>query len=247
MSILRVKLENGILTENFKFGMQKMLPLPIRYGSNYDVKEDGEFFAYITTLGGGLVNGDEYFQSFELKNTKGAIRSQSNQKVYKGSSKLKTKLSVDNNSVLVFHNDANIFYPNSNFYSQTKLFANKNSKFFYIDGGYIGYANGGFSTNMNFRLYVDGKIILNDTFFYNYNRNHLNSLLNHEYFYTIYIREVLNLPNIQTEKLKAYASIMGENIIIRVASDDNDIAIGYIEKIKKEFLQKNKMTLISAS
>ncbi|EAS5353387.1 hypothetical protein D8V81_24200, partial [Salmonella enterica] len=61
------------------------------------------------------------------------------------------------------------------------------------------------------------------------------------------IREELNLPSIQTEKLKAHTSIMGENIIVRVASDDNDIAIGYIERIKKEFLQKNKMTLISAS
>lgn len=247
MSILKVKLENGILAENFKFGMQKIMPLPVRYGSNYDAIEDREFFAYLTTLGGGLVNGDEVSQSFEFKNTKGAIRSQSNQKVYKGSSKLKTKLSVDNSSVLVFHNDANIFYPNSNFYSQTKLFANKNAKFFYMDGGYIGYANGEFSANMNFRLYVDGKITLNDTFFYNHNKSHLNSLLNHEYFYTIFIREELNLPNIQTEKLKAYASIMGKNIIVRVASDDNDIAIGYIERIKKEFLQKNKMTLISAS
>lgn len=247
MSILRVKLENGILTENFKFGMQKILPLPIRYGSNYDAKEDREFFAYLTTLGGGLVNGDQYFQSFELKNTKGAIHSQSNQKVYKGNSKLKTKLSVDTDSVLVYHNDANIFYPNSNFYSQTKLFVNKSAKFFYMDGGYIGYANGRFSANMSFRLYVDGKIILNDSFFYNYNRNHLNSLLNHEYFYTIFIREDLNPPNIQTENLKAHASVMGENIIVRVASDDNDIAIGYIEQIKKEFLRKNKMTLISAS
>ncbi|HAE4648941.1 TPA_asm: hypothetical protein G4D26_005385 [Salmonella enterica subsp. enterica serovar 4,[5],12:b:-] len=55
------------------------------------------------------------------------------------------------------------------------------------------------------------------------------------------------MPNIQTEKLKAYTSILGGNIIVRIASDDNDIAIGYIERIKKEFLQKNKMTLISAS
>lgn len=247
MSILRVKLENGILTENFKFGMQKMLPLPIRYNLNYDSKENREFFAYLTTLGGGLVNGDEYLQSFILKNTKGAIRSQSNQKVYKGKSKLKTKLSVDDNSVLVFHNDANIFYPNSDFYSQTKIFANKNTKFFYLDGGYIGYANGCFSANMSFRLYIDGKIILNDVFSYNYNRTHLNSLLTHEYFYTIFVREDIYLPNIQTEKLKIYSSVLGGNVIIRIASDDNDIAIEHIEQIKKEFLKKNKMTLISAS
>lgn len=247
MSILRIKLENGILTENFKFGMQKMLPIPIRYNLNYDSKENREFFAYLTTLGGGLVNGDEYFQSFILKNTKGAIRSQSNQKIYKGKSKLKTKLSVDNDSVLVFHNDINIFYPNSDFYSQTKIFANKNTKFFYIDGGYIGYANGDFSANISFRLYIDSKIIINDIFSYNYNRRHLNSLLSHEYFYTIFIREDINLLNIQTEKLKSYASIIDGNIIIRIASDDNDIAIDYIENIKKEFLKKNNMTLISAS
>lgn len=247
MSILRVKLNNGVLTENFKFGMQKMLPLPIRYNLNNKSKENREFFAYLTTLGGGLVNGDEYFQSFELKNTKGAIRSQSNQKIYKGKSKIRTELSVDNNSVLVFHNDVNIFYPNSDFYSQTKIFANKNTKFFYMDGGYIGYANGDFSAKMTFRLYIDGKIIINDVFSYNYNKSHLNSLLNHEYFYTVFIRENINLPNIQTEKLKAHASIMDENIIVRLASDDNDIAINYIEQIKKEFLKKNKMTLISAS
>lgn len=247
MSILRVRLENGILTENYKSGMQKILPLPIRYGSDYDVKKEREFFAYLTTLGGGLVNGDEYFQCFELKNTKGAIRSQSNQKVYKGKSKLKTKLFVDDASVLVFHNDANIFYPCSDFYSQTKVFTNKNAKLFYLDGGYIGYANGEFSANMNFRLYVDGKINLNDTFCYNYNRNNLNCLLKHEYFYTVFIRDNISLPDIQTEKLKAHTSVMGENIIVRIASDDNDIAISYIEKIKKEFLQNNKMTLLSIS
>lgn len=247
MSILRVKLKNGILTDNFKVGMQKMLPLPVRHKMNYDSGENREFFAYLTTLGGGLVNGDEYFQSFELKNTKGAIRSQSNQKIYKGKSKLKTKLSVDDSSVLVFHNDANIFYPNADYYSQTKLFAKKNTRFFYLDGGYIGYANGYFSANMSFRLYIDGKITINDVFSYDYNRKHLNSFLNHEYFYTVFIRDEISLPDVQSEKLKAHSSIIDKNIIVRIASDDNDIALNYIEQIKIEFLRKNKMTLISSS
>lgn len=247
MSILRVKLENGVLTENYKVGMQKMLPLPIRYSSDFDRRQEREFFAYLTTLGGGLVNGDEYFQSFTLNNTKGAIRSQSNQKVYKGKSAFKTRLTADENSVLVFHNDANIFYPNSNFYSQTKLFCKKETKVFYLDGGFIGYAEGQFSANMNFRMYVDSKLCLNDVFAYDYNSAALNSLFNHDYFYTVIIRDELELPCIQEESLKAHFSQIGENMIIRIASDDNDIAMKYIEEIKMKFLQKNQMTLISAS
>lgn len=247
MSILRVQLENGVLTENYKVGMQKMLPIPIRYSSDYDRSKDKEFFAYLTTLGGGFVNGDDYFQSFTLKNTKGAIRSQSNQKIYKGSSKLTTQLYVDEHSVLMFHNDANIFYPNSNFYSQTKLFAKKGSKFFYLDGGFIGYADGLFSANMNLRIYIDGKLSLNDVFTYNYDKAFLNSFFNYEYFYTIIIRENMDIPSVHTDKLKAHVSVLDETRIIRIVSDNNDIAIKYIEEIKAKFLQQNEMTLISAS
>ena len=84
-------------------------------------------------------------------------------------------------------------------------------------------------------------------FSYDYNKKHINSLFEHEYFYTVFIREDINFPNFQTDKLKAYASQMDGNVIVRIASDDNDIAMSYIEEIKKEFLQKNNMTLISAT
>lgn len=245
MSILRVRLENGVLAENYKVGMQKIMPLPIIYGPS--ISEQKEFFGYLTTLGGGMVNGDEYFQSFTFNNTKGAIRSQSNQKIYKGTSTFKTRLEMDENSVLVFHNDANIFYPNANFYSQTKLFAKKNSKIFYLDGGFIGYADGQFSSNMSFRLYLDGKISLNDVFTYDYNKTQLNGLFQHEYFYTVIIRDDMEVANVHTDKLKAHGSKIGENIIVRIATDDNDIAMKYIEEIKVKFLTKNNMTLISAS
>lgn len=247
MTILRVQLENGVLTENYKVGMQKMLPLPIRYASDFDRDQEREFFAYLTTLGGGFVNGDDYFQSFTLNNTKAAIRSQSNQKVYKGTSQLTTRLYLDESSVLMFHNDANIFYPTANFYSQTKLFAKQDSKFFYLDGGFIGYAEGQFSANLTLRVYIDGKLWLNDVFAYNYDETFLNSLFNHQYFYTVVIRENMEIPSVHNDQLKAHVSTMGNMNIIRIASDSNDIAMKYIEEIKVVFLTQNEMTLISAS
>lgn len=233
MNILDISLKNGKLNKHYQQGMQRLLELPIKYAKEYN---GNEFFAYISTLGGGLVGGDSYTQSFELFNTKASLNSQSNQKIYKGHSKLNTKINIDANSSLIFHNDANIFYKDSDFLSKTIIFAKKNSKMFYLDGGFSGYSGGEFNANMICRLYIDSKLSLNDVFDYK-NINNVNLFYKYEYFYTIVIRGVDEVSIINEEKIISYASSLNDNIIVRILAKDNDLAMKYVNDLKEHFLR----------
>lgn len=241
MNVLDIKLIDNKLVKHYQYGMLKLLSVPVNYGMDC---LDNEFFAYISTLGGGLVEGDKYEQNFVLDNTKAVISSQSCQKVYKGKSTLKTKINLANNSKFVFHNDANIFYPNSDFTSSNTIFLDKNSKLFFVDGGFLGYAEGNFRANMQFRLYINSKLALNDVFCYE-SKNDLQSLYKHEYFYNVIIYDDLEFETIHKPNIKAHASKVNEVIIIRILSDNNGEAIKYMNNIKNSFLTKSNMTLTS--
>lgn len=241
MNILRLGFENGALTEHYQYGMLKLLPVPVNYGVDC---ADKEFFAYISSLGGGLLEGDKYTQSFKLINSKAVISSQSSQKIYKGNSKIETKIDLDDKSSFVFHNDANVFYPNAHFTNKTKIFIKRNSRLFYVDGGFIGYAKGNFAADMSLRLYIDYKLALNDVFYYR-NTNNLNALYNHEYFYSVVISGGCDVEHIHEEHLKSHSSTIDGVTILRVLADNNGEAIKYINSIKGKWLQDSKMTLMS--
>ncbi|MBT0878011.1 MULTISPECIES: urease accessory protein UreD [unclassified Campylobacter] len=242
MSLLKITLENNHLKEHYQQGMQRLIQVPTRFGED---SENEDFFAYLSTLGGGFVNQDNYAQSFKLVNSKATLSSQSNQKIYKGTSSLKTNIELDNNSILVFHNDANIFYQNSNFSSKTTIFMNDNSRLFYLDGGFLGYANSQFKAKLSLRIFINNKLSINDIFYYNSNSS-LNSLYNHNYFYTLIIKGDVEFKTIHNENLKAHSSIINNTNIIRISSDDNDLAMKYINDIKSNFLHKGGMKLILA-
>lgn len=232
MNILKIKLQEGALKEHYQSGMQRLLQVPI-CGERLS---ENEFFAYISTLGGGLVSGDTYRQEIALFNSKVMLNSQSNQKIYKGHSILESKIHLDENSSLVFHNDANIFYAKSDFLSQTSLFAKKDSKFFYLDGGFIGYSLGDFKAKMNFRLFIESRLILNDAFCY-FSPKNLHLLLEYEYFYTIFIRGLDEVPHKNEKNLKAYASKIKDNLIVRILSNNQDGALEYINALKRYFVK----------
>lgn len=241
MNILRLGFENGALIEHYQYGMLKLLPVPVNYGMDCS---DKEFFAYISSLGGGLLEGDKYTQSFRLVNSKAVISSQSSQKIYKGSSIVETKIDLDSNSSFVFHNDANVFYPNAYFTNKTKIFLKNGGRLFYVDGGFIGYAKGEFAANMSLRLYVDYRLALNDVFYYRDICN-LNAMYNHEYFYTVIISGKCSIENIQSERLKSHASEINGITVLRVLADNNGEAIKYINGIKSKWLQDSNMSLMS--
>lgn len=244
MSVLRIRLQDGIVREHYQRGMQRMMEVPVTYGTNQLGVSGKEFFAYLSTLGGGLVGGDSYEQSFVVQNTKASINSQSSQKIYKGSSRLDTKITVDKDSTLVYHNDANIFYKKSDFISKSILFLDSQSKLFYLDGGFLGYAEADFSANMSFRLYLDYKLSINDVFFYK-SRENLNLFFRHDYFYTVVMRGAPEFETIYNDNLKSYVSTIDGTTVVRVLADDNDIAMKYIESIKNKFLQQEDMKIIS--
>lgn len=233
MNILNITLKNGKLNKHYQQGMQRLLELPIKYAKEYN---GNEFFAYISTLGGGLVDKDEYFQSFDLIDTNATLNSQSNQKIYKGYSKLNTKINIDTNSSLIFHNDANIFYKNSNFKSKSIIFAEKNSKIFYLDGGFLGYSEGEFNANMICRLYIDSKLSLNDNFNYKH-INNVNLFYKYQYFYTIIIRGIKEIATINEKDIISYTSSLNDNVIVRILANDNDRAMEYINDLKNHFLK----------
>lgn len=242
MNRLCIKLENKSLKEHYQSGMLKLFEVPVNHGHLYE--ENPEFFGYISTLGGGLANEDSLEQSFSLTNSKAVISSQASQKIYKGSSFIKTKIEIDSNSSFVFHNDANIFYPNSNFLSNTIIFAKENSKFFIVDGGFSGYANGNFKANLALKLFINHKLALYDNFSYRQLED-INAFFTHQYFYTILLRSDIQFDSINEENLKAYASSINETTVIRVFSDNNGLAIDYINHIKNSFLKQEEMSLIS--
>lgn len=239
MSILRIKLEDGILKEHYQHGMQRLLELPISYYEDSSNKIPNGFFAYLTTLGGGLVGGDDYFQSFDIKNTTAIFSSQSNQKTFKGKSRLISRINLDENSKLIFFNDANIFYENADFMSTTKIFCKKDSKFFYLDGGYTGYANNNFKADIKLKIYENSKLVLNDVFDYQ-NISNLNSLFKHKFFYTLVIKDSPLITSIMNDNLKAFSTGIDEITIVRVAGDDNDLAKKYINEIQHNFLKEVK-------
>lgn len=243
MSVLHIKLQNAHLVKHYQKGMQRLLELPIKFGEDCSQNKHNEFFAYLSTLGGGLVGGDSYFQCFEVENTKATLQSQSNQKIYKGASTLNTKIKVDDNSILVFHNDANIFYKNSDFKSKACVFAQENSKLFYLDGGYLGYANGDFKASMLFRLYINNKLALNDVFSYE-DKTNLLSLYSYEYFYTIIIRANIQIESLHNDEIIMHTSTINDNQIVRILAKDNDIALKHINKIKLKFLQGVDMNVV---
>lgn len=242
MNVLRIVLEKKVLKEHYQHGMLKLFEVPVNYGHVYE--ESPEFFAYISTLGGGLANNDSYEQNFTLIDSKAVINSQASQKIYKGNSLIDTRIQLDNKSCFVFHNDANIFYPNSNFISKTTIFAKKNSRLFIVDGGFIGYAKGNFIARLGLRLFIDYKLALNDNFCY-YSRDDLNALYEHEYFYTLLIRNAPKFTLVQEDNLKAHASTINGTTIVRILSNSNGLAINYINNIKNSFLQQENMSLIS--
>lgn len=242
MNILRIKLEKSVLREHYQYGMLKLFEVPVNHG--HYIKGDTEFFAYISTLGGGLVDKESYKQNFKLIDSKAVINSQANQKIYKGNSSVETKIELDNNSCFVFHNDANIFYPNSNFISENAIFAKKQSKLFVVDGGFVGYADGDFSAKLSLKLFIDYKLALYDNFCY-HSRDNLNALYRHDYFYTLVIRGAPEINSIQEKDIKAHASTIDETTIVRILSNDNGLAIDYINSIKNSFLQQEGMTLKS--
>ncbi|CAM2794125.1 urease accessory protein UreD [Helicobacter burdigaliensis] len=237
MNALKIKIQEGFLKEHYQQGMQRLMQVPI-YGG--ETCNDKEFFAYISTLGGGLVGGDSYFQEISLLDSKATLNSQSNQKIYKGNSTLQTRIVVDEKSALVFHNDANIFYAKSDFKSKTSMFAKKDSKFFYLDGGFIGYSLGDFKANMHFRLFIDSKLVLNDVFNYFCKKN-IHLFLEYEYFYTIFIRGLEEIPSINEKNIKAYASNLKDNLVVRVLSNNQGEAIEYINALKRYFVKGVKM------
>lgn len=243
VNVLNIKLIKNKLVEHYQYGMLKLLRVPVNYGVNCP-DEDSEFFAYISALGGGLAEGDKYNQSFTLEDAKAVINSQSSQKIYKGSSRVNTKINLKGNSSFVFHNDANIFYPNSNFTSKNTIFLDKDSKLFFLDGGFLGYAEGNFRANMYLRLYIDSKLVLNDVFCYE-SKEDLQSLYKHEYFYNAIMVGDVEFETLHKPNIKAHASKINKVTIIRILSDSNDEAIRYINNIKNSFLTKSNMTLTS--
>lgn len=237
MSVLKASIKDGTLHYHYQRGMLRLLELPTEYAKAHF--EKSEFFAYISTLGGGMVKGDNYLQDFKFENSKAILSSQSNQKIYKGSSNLTTKISLDESSKLVFHNDANIFYKNSDFSSKTTIFVKNGGKFFYLDGGFIGYSGGEFTSNLTLRIYIDSKLALNDNFCYE-NKRDLNALFEYEYFYTITMSYAPTLQSISTNDIKAYASSINGITMVRIIANDNDIANDYINEIKFNFLKENR-------
>lgn len=243
MNILKIKLVKSRLVEHYQYGMLKLLRVPVNYGVDC-ADEDSEFFAYISTLGGGLLEGDKYEQSFTLDNAKSVISSQSSQKIYKGSSCVNTKIDLKNNASFVFHNDANIFYPNANFTSKSTINLSKDSKLFYVDGGFLGYSEGNFKSYMGLKIYIDSKLALNDVFYYD-SKSSVQSLYQHEYFYNIIVYADIKIEEIQEEHIKAHSSKINGITIVRILSDNNGEAIKYINSIKESFLKQSNMTLTS--
>ncbi|ASM38057.1 MAG: urease accessory protein UreD [Campylobacter sputorum] len=237
MSVLKTILKDGNLTHHYQRGMLRLLELPVEYGADLKAS-DNRFFAYLSTLGGGLVGGDTYLQEFKILNTDALICSQSNQKVYKGSSLLTNKITLDKSSKLVFHNDANIFYKDSNFKSKTTIFLNSGARLFYLDGGFIGYCSGEFKANLILRIFVDSKLRLNDNFFYHTKEN-LSLFYNYEYFYNITIVGKHSIQNINDENIKLFASSIKDITTVRIVSNDNDLAMRHINNLKTNFIKEN--------
>lgn len=235
MNELRIKIENGSLTHHFQKGLLRLIQLPKEFNKN---PSDNKFFAYLSTLGGGIVNKDEYLQDFSIENTNATISSQSNQKIYKGKSKFISKIKLDDASKFIFHNDANIFYKNSDFFQKTSIFLQKNSKLFYLDGGFIGYCNGEFKANTILQIFINSNLKINDNFYYQ-TKQDLNLFFKYEYFYNIAIVGNCDIININNENIKAFASKIENITIIRIASNDNDVAMKYIDNLKINFIKEN--------
>ncbi|WP_267523804.1 urease accessory protein UreD [Campylobacter sp. MG1] len=227
MNTLKITLYDNKLKNNFQLGMTRLLEVPCY---------DDMFFAYLITLGGGLVDKDMYELDFELLNSKAYLSSQSNQKIYKGKQKLNTKITL-NNSSLIFHNDANIFYEDANFNSTSTIYFDSLSKFIYIDGGFIGYSKAKFKANLRLKLFINYKLIFNDNFIYE-NINSLLSNLNYEYFYNLILNENIDIKEIFNENIIITHSNINNILIVRILSNSNDLAMSYINDIKQEFLLK---------
>lgn len=236
MSYLKAKIDNGILKQHYQKGALRLLEIPVKDEYN----NENQFFAFLSTLGGGMVDKDDYKQDFFISNSKSSIYSQSNQKIYKGFSSLKTTLDIKEGSSLVYHNDANIFYTNSNFISETKINISNDSNLFFLDGGYTGYAKDIFNCTMLTKIYKDYKLLYNDVFDYRIKKN-LSLFFNFDYFYTILIKGGIDIINIYNSNLVANSSQIKDLSIVRIMSNDNDIAMNYINNIKQNFILKNNM------
>lgn len=238
MSVLKTTIKDGALKEHYQKGALRLISLPVDYGKARD-EDDNRFFAYLSTLGGGLVGGDNYSQNFKMENSNAVLSSQSNQKVYKGASKLKTLINLDERSKLLFYNHANIFYKDADFSSKTTIFCQSGAQLFYLDGGFIGYADACFKANMSLRIYINSSLKLNDLFHYD-SRQNLNSFFNYEYFYTLVIvNEELDIPDVDESDLKAFSSKIDKVTVLRVVSSKNDSAMNYIDELKNQFLKEN--------
>lgn len=239
MSILRTTIKNGSLKEHYQRGSLRLISLPVDYGSKL-AKDDNRFFAYLSTLGGGLFDGDDYLQKFNVINSDATLSSQSNQKIYKGSSRLKTVILLDEKSRLVFYNHANIFYEESNLDSKVAIFYKKGASLFYLDGGFIGYANAKCRARMSLRIYENYRLKLNDLFWYK-ERLNLNGFFDYDYFYAIIIIcNEFEIPEVNERNLKAFSSRIDNLTMIRVASNNNDIAMSYIDEIKMKFIKESR-------
>lgn len=140
--------------------------------------ENGDFI-YLISLGGGLVSGDEYIQKIRInKGVKIALKSQSNQKVYKSIDDKfainSTEIIVENNACLYYENDALVAYSGAKLRQKTDIFLSENSRLFYFDGICNGYSNDGAGFGFDEILsisnfYINDKIALSDRNFFDKN------------------------------------------------------------------------------
>lgn len=223
MNILNIELSKNLLKKHYQSGLLKLL----RVGYN-------EFFAYISTLGGGLTNKESYDLKISLEKSKAELYSQSSQKIYEGYSKIKTTINLSDNSTLVYQNDPNIFYANSHLSTNTSIFLDKSSKIFYTDGGYAGYSKGDFKLSSILRIFINSKLALNDVF--NYDKN-LSAFYNYLYFYNVLIYGKNYDVFLDEANLKVCSNNINDVNIIRIIANHNDLAMDYINELRNEFLR----------
>lgn len=196
---------------------------------------------YLITLGGGMCNNDEHFLNMSFSNNaKIMLSSQGHQKIFKGSSKMQIDLKLDNSSV-IYLNDANIFYANSN-YTQESSIKLRNSKIFYSDGVLYSYANKDFLANLNTRLYLDDELILDEVFYHS--KDFSNFIFkDYEYSFSLIIscdkqdelRTKIKARN--SKEFKTGISFLNDLAFVKIACCDNDLYNDFKEELLDDFIK----------